>query len=143
MRPEAEGAHPSGRGRVHGDRQVPVRLGYLVASLHAIPGPHDGTRRLAGMLAEGNDDLVRIPHAPDGHLCGQGLELRRMHPVAEVADLHLKRSARFSHFSRSFSLGLSGVPGWMICAGHFSAALTRSLNVPALGSLMYACFLSL
>src|SRR3990172_1404309 len=50
--------------------------------------------------------------------------------------------ARWIHFSRSFSFGLSGVPGWMILTGHFSAACTISLKLPARGSLMYACFLA-
>jgi hypothetical protein len=44
--------------------------------------------------------------------------------------------ARFSHFSRSFSFGLSGVPGWIADTGHFSAAITSWANVPAEASLM-------
>jgi hypothetical protein len=51
--------------------------------------------------------------------------------------------ARSTHLARSFSLGFSGVPGWMSSAGHFSAACTSSRKVPALASLMYACFSSL
>jgi hypothetical protein len=54
----------------------------------------------------------------------------------------LKRLARSTHFARSFSFGLRGVPGWISSAGHFSAASTSSRKVPARGSLMYACLFS-
>ena len=36
--------------------------------------------------------------------------------------------------SQPFSLGLSGVPGWIAETGHFSAAMTSCANVPAAGS---------
>jgi len=72
---------------------------------------NDRASRLPGVLAQRNDDLWWKRHPPDRYLGRQALEFRRMDPVAEVGEPHLKRSARFSHLARSFSLGLSGVPG--------------------------------
>lgn len=55
----------------------------------------------------------------------------------------LNGSARLMSLSNPGSLGFFGLPGWIILAGHFSAAFTSSLNVPALASLIYACLFSL
>ncbi len=59
------------------------------------------------------------------------------------AEAQLNFAARAIHFSRSFSFGLSGVPGWMMDTGQRSAAVTSCLKVPADASLMYACLSAL
>src|SRR5687768_981278 len=97
------------------------------------------------MLAQWKQELVGIRHAPDGELRRQLLVLRRMDAVREPEGARAaphpaqKACARFSHFSRSFSFGFIGVPGWIAPTGHFSAACTSCANVPAVASFTYAC----
>jgi cytochrome P450 len=124
-----------------------------VAALDIRTFRHDELRRSAGVLPEREHYLVRIRHAPNREMRRELLVLRRMDPVREPEGARAARRAacqpaqkacaRFSHFSRSFSFGLIGVPGWIADTGHFSAACTSCANVPAWASLTYACLFAL
>ena len=58
VRPEPDAGHRAGRRGVDRHRDVAVGLGDLVAALDAVALLDEGTGRLAGVLAEGQHDLV-------------------------------------------------------------------------------------
>ena len=109
-------------------RNEPVRLRDLVSAFDPVTLFYKQACRFPGVLAQWQHDFRWEWHAPNRNSSRQMLGARGMHTVAERRSAkhggQLNGLARSIHFSRSFSFGLIGVPGWMISAGHFSAAFT-------------------
>ena len=117
----------------HGDEAVGFR--HMSPRSTRSPGSPK-LRGLARVLPQGEHDLLRERHAPD----------RRGAPSAPSSPAGGRRAgnrcgfscgaqwkgcARFIHFSRSFSFGSSGVPGWIIAAGALLRGRTSSRRARA------------
>src|SRR5678816_2227552 len=108
---------PSGSRRMNRRGHPSVGCGDHVATLYVRTLGNNELRRFSCMLPKRENELVRIRHAPYRKLRCKLLVLWRMDPVREPEGARAashpvqKARARSSHFSRSFSFALSGVPG--------------------------------